>query len=389
MEKRKFGKTGLETSIIGFGGFHLLEIHLKEVQYLLNRYLDMGGNYIETAENYGEGHSEEKIGRSVSKRRDEYILTTKTASRDKSSYLKSLEGSLRRLKTDYVDLHIIHGMGGRNLPMIHGIGGRYPESGDRFDDLKQILAPGGALEGAEEARKKGKIRFLGVSMHGQPDVLIKSIESYPFDAVMPTINYFDRFNFPKIEEVLIPLALKKQMAIILMKPVADGYLWKSAETAFRYAIDQPVSVVVTGINNKRMLKEDIGYANNFKSLSEEEKNNIYTDAKELGNYVCRQCMKCLPCPEEINIPELFKIEGYYDRQMNNGIVDNSADYALRERLKFWYGGQEIAREQYDSTNIKADICTECGECMPKCPYDIDIIRKLKNIDFKLGDRKVF
>ncbi|HAJ95864.1 MAG TPA: aldo/keto reductase, partial [Actinobacteria bacterium] len=373
-----FGKTGLETSIIGFGGFHLLEIHLKDVHYLLDKYLDMGGNYIETAENYGEGHSEEKIGRSVSKRRDEYILVTKTASRDKSSYLKSLEGSLRRLKTDYVDLHIIH-----------AIGGKYPDGGNRFDDLKQILAPGGALEGAEEARKKGKIRFLGISMHGQPDVLIKSIESYPFDAVMPTINYFDRFNFPKIEEVLIPLALKKQIAIILMKPIADGYLWKSAKTAFRYAIDQPVSVVVTGINNRRMLEEDIGYANNFEPLSEEEKNNIYTDASELGNYVCRQCMKCFPCPEGINIPELFKIEGYYDRQMDDGIVDNSAEYALKERLKFWYGGQKISRELYDSADIKADRCNECGDCIPKCPYDIDIIRKLKNIDFKLGNRNIF
>ena len=174
-----------------------------------------------------------------------------------------------------------------------------------------------------------------------------------------------------------------------MKPVADGYLWKSAETAFRYAIDQPVSVVVTGMNNRRMLEEDIGYANNFKPVSEEEKNNIYADASELGNYVCRQCMKCLPCPENINIPELFKIEGYYDRQMDDGIVDGSAEYALRERLKFWYGGQEIAREQYGSINAKADRCTECGDCMPKCPYDIDIIRKLKNIDFKLGNRKVF
>ena len=120
------------------------------------------------------------------------------------------------------------------------------------------MAPGGALEGAEEARKKGKIRFLGVSMHGQPDVLIQSIKSYPFDAVMATINYYDRFNFPKIENVLIPLALKKEIAIVLMKPLADGYLWKSAETAFRYAMSQPVSVVVSGFNNKGWIQFPFG-----------------------------------------------------------------------------------------------------------------------------------
>lgn len=378
MEKRKFGKTGLETSIIGFGGFHLLEIHLEDAGYLLNRYLDMGGNYIETAESYGDGHSEEKIGRSVAGRRDEYILATKTASRDKKSYLNSLDGSLKRLKTDYVDLHIIH-----------GIGTVFPEGGNRFDDLKHIMESGGALEGAEEARKKGKIRFLGISMHGQPDVLIESLKSYPFDAVMTIINYFDRFNYPGIEEVLVPLAQEKEIAIILMKPIADGYLWRSVKTAFRYAISQPAPVVVTGINNKRMLEEDINYAGSFKPLSEKEKERIYANAPELGDYVCRQCMKCLPCPEGINIPELCKLEGYYDRQMDDGAIDNVADFALRERLKFWYGGQDIAREAYGTIGIKADRCSQCGQCMPRCPYNIDIIRKLKNIDFKLGNKKVF
>jgi len=378
MEKRKFGNTGLKTSIMGMGGFHLLEIHLEDAAYLLNRYLDAGGNYIETAESYGDGQSEEKIGRSVPGRREEYILVTKTTSRDKKSYLKSLDGSLKRLRTDHVDLHIIH-----------GIGALIPEKGTRFDDLKRILESGGALEGAEEAREKGKIRFLGVSMHGQPDVLIEAIDRYPFDAVMATINYYDRFNFPRIEEVLVPSALKKEMAIILMKPVADGYLWRSAETAFRYAIDRPVSVVVTGVNNRDMLEQDIKYFNGFRPLSGQEKEDIYRDAPELGDYVCRQCLKCLPCPEGIDIPGLFMIEGCFDRQMDDGKVGNASDYALRERLKFWYGGEDIAREAYDSLDTKAERCSGCGECIPRCPYNIDIIQKLKNIDYKLGNREVF
>jgi predicted aldo/keto reductase-like oxidoreductase len=138
-----------------------------------------------------------------------------------------------------------------------------------------------------------------------------------------------------------------------------------------------------------MLEKDIDYARNFKPLNKKEKEEIYKNAIELGNYVCRQCMKCLPCPENIDIPGICKLEGYYDRQMDNGIINNSSDYALRERLKFWYGGEDIAREKYKALKIKADKCTECGECIPKCPYDIDIIEKLKNIDFKLGKRKFF
>ena len=378
MEKRKFGNTGLETSVLGFGGFHLLEIPLKEVEYLLNRYLDLGGNYIETARGYGDGYSEKKIGATVSHRRDEFIIATKTENRDKSTYTKNLDASLKNLKTDHIDLHIIH-----------AIGYQYPEGGNRFDDLKEALAPGGALEGALEAVKKGKIRFVGISMHGQPDVLIEAIDKYPFDAVMTTINYYDRFNFPRIEEVLVPLALEKEIAIILMKPVADGYLWRSAETAIRYALSQPVPVVVTGMNNREMLEKDINYARDFKPLNEKEKEEIYNNAPELGNYVCRQCIKCLPCPENIDIPGICKLEGYYDRQMDNGIVNNSSDYALQERLKFWYGGEDIAKENYKALKIKADKCTECGDCIPRCPYNIDIIEKLKNIDFKLGERKFF
>jgi predicted aldo/keto reductase-like oxidoreductase len=378
MERRKFGKTGLETSLLGMGGFHLVEIHLEDVDRILNYYLDSGGNYIETAEIYGDGHSEEKIGRTVARRRDEFILATKTAGRDKESYNKSLDGSLKRLKTDYLDLHIIH-----------AIGGFLQEGEDRFDDLKQIMSPGGALEAAEKARKEGKIRFIGISMHGQPDVLIESIKSYPFDAVMTTINYFDRFNFPKIEEILVPEAQKRDMAIILMKPVADGYLWKSAPTAFSYAMSQPVSVVVAGANNERMLKQDIEYADNFQPLTEKQKQIIFENAPELGDYVCRQCGKCLPCPENIDIAEVFKLEGYFDRQMDNGIVDNTPEYALRERLKHWYGGQEVAIEFYNKLDKKAEDCNACGECLPRCPYNIDIIRKLKNIDYKLGNKTVY
>ncbi|MHB8062119.1 MAG: aldo/keto reductase, partial [Ruminiclostridium sp.] len=89
MEKRNFGKTGLKTSILGFGGFHLLEIPVAEAHYLLNRYLDKGGNYIETAASYGDGESERKIGLSIADRRSEYILATKTGERTKRKCLAS------------------------------------------------------------------------------------------------------------------------------------------------------------------------------------------------------------------------------------------------------------------------------------------------------------
>ncbi len=370
MKKRAFGNTGLETSLLGFGGFHLLEIPFVEAEHLLNRYLDAGGNYIETAASYGNGESERKIGKAVSHRRNEYVLVTKTGERTRQGCLDSLNRSLENLRTDHVDVLLMHAVG-------------------TMDELEAILAPDGALAGAEEAVRAGKVRHIGLSMHGQPDVLIAALNRYPFAAVMSTINYYDRFNFPKIEEVLLPLAQQKGTAVILMKPIADGLLYRSAPAAFRYAFSQPVSVVVAGINNRAMLEADLLFAEEFTPMSDEEKAELYQTAPELGRYVCRQCDACMPCPEGIDIPGIFKLEGWFDRQMADGTVTDTAEYALRERLRFWFGNKELAREQYEAMPVKADACTACGLCTLKCPYGIDIVRKLGIADYKLADKAIF
>lgn len=370
MEKRKFGKTGLETSILGFGGYHLLEIPVSEASYLLNRYLDNGGNYIETAAGYGNGESERKIGQSVSHRRNEFILATKSGERSKDQCMNSLMNSLKNLQTDYIDLFIMHAVG-------------------TMEELNQILSTNGAIEAALEAKKNGLIHHIGISMHGQPDVLIAALKAYPFDAVMTTINYYDHFNFPEIQDELIPLALEKNTAIILMKPVADGLLWRSAPQAFRYAFSQPVSIVVAGINNREMLEADLSYAEKFVPMNEKEIEELYQTAPEYGNYVCRQCGECNSCPMDIPITEIFRLEGYYDRQMADGTVTNASDYALKERLRFWFGNKDMAIDRYSLLETKGDQCNSCGICIPKCPYNIDIIRKLAIADYKLARRDIF
>lgn len=254
-------------------------------------------------------------------------------------------------------------------------------------ELDTILGPGGALEGALQAKREGRIKHIGISMHGQPDVLIRALKEYDFDAVMTTINYYDRFNFPEIEEVLVPLALEKETAVILMKPVGDGLLWKSAIPAFRYAFTQPAAVSVAGINNRDMLEADLQCAENFVPMSGEETERLYAEAPELGSYVCRQCGKC-NCPEGIPIQEIFRYEGYFDRQMADGIVTNVAEYALKERLRFWFGNRDLAVERYGALGVKADKCSQCGKCIPECPYGIDIVRKLSIADYKFAGKDI-
>ncbi len=222
-------------------------------------------------------------------------------------------------------------------------------------------------------------------MHGQPDVLIEALNRYPFEAVMTTINYVDVCNFPKILGELLPLAKAKGTAIILMKPpLGDGYLYESVENAFKYAFSQPVSIVVTGMNTEAMLDKDMALAEGFEMMTSKEIDTLMKDAPELGDYVCRQCNKCMPCEYGVDITENFRLEGIFDRQMTNGEVEDSAKYALSERLKHWFRTQDMAKEGYKELVGKASDCTECGECLSKCPYNIDIIKKLKNVDYKLN-----
>ncbi|MEZ0536553.1 aldo/keto reductase [Caldicellulosiruptoraceae bacterium PP1] len=370
MQKRRFGKTNFEVSALGFGGFHLLEIPQSEVSYLLNSYLDQGGNYIETAASYGNGESEKKIGNAVAHRRSEFFLTTKSGQRDKLSFEKELNESLKNLKTEYVDLIIYHAVATE-------------------EDLEMIFATNGAHEAAIKAQKEGKVKYIGISMHGHPFTLLKALDIYSFDAVMAVFNYYDRFNFPSLENELLPKAIKNDVGIIAMKPFADGYLYRSIEKALRYTLSLPVSVVVAGINSREMLKTDINIVNNFVPMTAEEKNGLFSTAKELSNYVCRQCNLCMPCPQGINIPYLFELEGYYDRQMFRGKPNDTAEYNISERLKFWFGNQGLASKLYSKVTKKARDCNQCGECQPRCPYGIDIINKLRLVDYKLGEAGIF
>lgn len=364
MEKRAFGNTGLHTSILGFGGFHLCEIPFLTAEKLLNAYLDAGGNYVETAPSYGNGESEIKIGRAISHRREEFVLVTKAHDRDYEQCMKTLEQSLINLKTSYIDVVLLHAV-------------------DTIQTLDTIFSDNGALKALEEAKAKGMIHHIGLSMHGQPDVLIEALNRYPFEAVMTTINYFDHCNFPSIQNTLLPLAKEKQCAVILMKALGDGYLYRSVEQAFRYALRQSVSVIVAGINSTAMLQKDLELFEQNQPLSDEETDQLFMNAVELGNTVCRQCGKCNVCPEGIAISDLFLLEGIYDRQMGDGNVEDAGLYALKERLRFWFGTSKRAVDTYQPLSVNAKACTSCGKCMPLCPYNIDIITKLRHLDYKL------
>lgn len=363
MEQRALGSTGLSLSVLGFGGFHLVEIASAEAARLLNAYLDAGGNYIETAAGYGDGASESKIGAAVSHRRGQFVLATKSTERTRDGFLASLERSLRNLKTDHVDLMFMHAV-------------------QTAAEADAILAPGGAMEGAEQARKAGKLRFVAISGHGRPDGLLAAVKRHRFDALMTVFNYFDRFNFPTVETELVPLCQKNGTGLIAMKAFGDGYLYRSPVPSFRYALSMPVATIVAGMNTDQLLATDLDMVSRLTPMNEAEKQELYRSAPELGTYVCRFCGKC--ASNGFDPQTVFQLEAVFDRQMDDLRPGDAAQYALRERLKGWFAQAEAARGEYAGLARRVDPSHDYRRLSALCPYGIDVDRKLKIAHGKLS-----
>lgn len=366
MKKRSLGNTGLEVSIAGFGGFHLVEVPSRETERLLHAYLERGGNYIETAAQYGSGVSEEKIGRAVSKRRSDFYLATKVLERRKGPAKKQIEESLRHLKTDHVDILFAHGI-------------------QTMDLLDEIMAEDGALQAIIEAKKEGKTRFIGITGHGRQPVILEAINRYPFDVYMTGYNYLDRFNYPINEETLLPDAEKKGIGILGMKALADGYLYRNYEQAIRYTLSLPIHSLVLGMNNMEQFEKNMKVVESFSPMAEEEKAELFRTAPELGDYVCRLCGKCVE--GGLDPQQVFLLEGLYDRQMDDGRPGDPAHYALRESLRFWFKQNEEAKAEYARLKQKVDPQKDYTRLNSVCPYGIDIDRKLKLAHAKLNEEE--
>ena len=266
LPKRELGTTGEKLSILGFGGFHLLEISPEKAEKLLNFYLDAGGNFIETALAYGNGESERKVGRVMKKRRDECFLSTKTPARTRKKAATHIERSLKNLQTDHVDNLFMHNV-------------------STHEDLDRILSEDGALKAAEEAKKAGKVRHIAITSH-DPHVLLRAVKAYPFDIIMEWINYYDYFNFPIIYDEIIPACTERGIGVICMKPVGDGLLYRpeSARRAFRWVWSHDdVTSAATGNNTMYQLASNLALAKSWKPMDEAEKEKLYSDAPELAN----------------------------------------------------------------------------------------------------------
>ena len=257
MPRRRLGRTGHEVCLFSLGGQATLEEAGKEdaAVAIIERALDLGVNYVDTAAAYGRGLSETTIGKVMKSRRSEVFLASKTHDRTYDGSMKLLERSLQQLQTDHLDLWQLHNV----------------RTGE---DLEKIFAKDGAIKALEKAREEKVVRFLGITGHRDPLVLKVGIERYPFDTLLMALNAADRHEASFIEQ-LLPTAVEKNMGIIGMKVPARGRIFREGgistmKEAMGYVLTLPVSTVIVGIGTLEELEENVRIAQEFQPFTQTE-----------------------------------------------------------------------------------------------------------------------
>jgi len=357
MQKRSLGRTNLKVSVIGFGGIPIIKVSKEEAYKMIRRAFDLGINYYDTARAYGDG--EEKLGMALKDIRDKVIIATKTHQRTRKEAARAgLKQSLRKLRTDCIDVIFLHGI-------------------DDERTLKQSMKTKGSLTALKEARKQGKINFIGISGH-RPYILAKAIRTGEFDVVLVPLNLINR----EATEELLPLAKELDVGLIVMKPFGGiDYRFVSQEwwgtyvpdttefdqvfgedmckreRALRFVLAHQISTVIPGFSSTKEIEAAAKIGRGFVSLVAQEAKDLKFGELPPSPF-CRWCGLCIPCPEGLNIPLILTLHTYHT----------------------FHGIRNWTRQVYDKLSTRADSCIKCTECEPKCPYKLPIIKMLFQTD---------
>jgi aryl-alcohol dehydrogenase-like predicted oxidoreductase len=253
--KRTLGRTGVEVTRLGLGGEGILRTfgQEREASALINRALDLGITYCESARAYSG--SESYYGQALRERRKDVFLTSKSHARDRKGALAHLHETLGAMGTDYLDLWQVHDI-------------------RTSREIEALFGKGGAIEAFIEAREQGKVRFIGVTGHENPLIIRECLERFDFDTVLLPVNPAEPGSGSFLEQV-VPLAVEKEMGIIGMKVYLHGFAsripgYTGMEPFLRYALSQPVSTVVIGCDDLRQVEENVRYATAFEPMTAQE-----------------------------------------------------------------------------------------------------------------------
>lgn len=266
---RPLGNTGVKVSMLGLGGHHIGRIKDDNQSIrLIRKAIDMGVTFVDNAWEYHSGRSEELMGRGLADGyRKKAFLMTKHHGRDKRMAMAHLEDSLRRLRTDTIDLWQFH-------EIVYE------------DDPDMIFAPNGGIEAADLAKKQGKVRFIGFTGHRDPLLHLKMLAyGYPWDAVQMPINVLDP-HFKSFQKHVLPVLVKRNIGVIAMKTLASGHVLRANVTtpreALSYVWSQPVSTVISGMDSEQVLDANVAVARGFHPMNPDEQAALLERTEEAG-----------------------------------------------------------------------------------------------------------
>ena len=367
MRYRRFGKTNLHLSVFSLGTMRYLASP-ENANLTIQKAIALGINHIETAPAYGQ--SESFLGCAIlaglSIERSQLYITTKILPNANPDQVeKQIDQSLERLNLDYLDCLAIHGV-------------------NTSEHLEQTLQ---GLSGVEKAIADGRVHHLGFSTHAPLEVILAAIKTDLFQFVNLHYYYFFQRNAPAIE-----LAFQKDMGIFIISPGdKGGQLYTPSETlktlcdpifpltlTYRFLLsDSRVTTLSLGAANPHELDEPLKVANQDGELTSEELaifEGLNTQKiEQLGTDLCSQCYQCLPCPEQINIPEVLRLRNL------------TIAYEMTEFGKYRYRMFENAGHWFPGR--KAIHCTDCGDCLPRCPEQLDIPTLLRDTHERLKGKE--
>jgi predicted aldo/keto reductase-like oxidoreductase len=360
MKYRKLGKTGLNVSEIGLGTEHLNKKSSRMVYSVMRESIERGVNYFDIVFAFKEYR--DNLGYALKGYRSKVIIAGHICcsetngqyrlSRDVKENERLFNDLLKRLHTDYVDIVFIQ--------MVNEIA-----------SYENITKTDGVIELAQRLKKEGKARFIGISGHKVPAVKT-TIDTGHVDVLMFPINI--AWDFIPGRKDILEICSKNSIGLVAMKPYAGGRIFQKRTSkyitpaqALNYILShKAISTVVPGVKNVKELKETLRYLESSKK--EKDYSTIIAESQQDLRGNCVYCNHCLPCPEGIDIG---KVINKLDKVTENNIK-------IKTKLDLYYPGRiRLSRENFKGLSDDISKCTECGICMRRCPFEVDVIGKMK------------